>query len=180
MVLENRLRGNELEVGGQSSPRTLFEETVRCPMCGSHNLKITAYITYAEFFGKLVLEAGKCSSCGYTYRDVYLAEYGEPRRLEVKISGESSDYLLVKSSSATVIIPELGIEITPGPAAQGYITTARGILENVVDLLLGICQEGSEECQRKLEEVGRALKGEIDFTLVLEDPLGRSAIVKLP
>ncbi|MEM1623366.1 MAG: ZPR1 zinc finger domain-containing protein [Sulfolobales archaeon] len=177
---ENSLTEIRIEVGKMDTPRVLFEETLKCPMCDSYSLKITAHITQVEFFGELILETGRCSNCGYVYRDVYLAEYGEPKRLQVRVSKESGDYLLVKSSSATVIIPELGIEITPGPAAQGYITTARGILENIVDLLSGMCQEGDEECRRKLEELSRALKGEIDFTLILEDPLGRSTIVKLP
>lgn len=170
----------DFEAGAQGTPRILFEDTIRCPMCGGRSLSVTARILSVKFFGELVLETGKCSNCGFVHRDVYLAEYGEPKRLEVKVTKESGDYLLVKSSSATVIIPELGVEISPGPAAQGYITTARGILENVVNVLLGVCQEGDRECENKLEDVNRALRGEADFTLIVEDPLGRSAIIKLP
>lgn len=169
-----------LEAGSQDNPKILFEDVVRCPMCGGHSLNITARILSVKFFGELVLETGRCSSCGFIHRDIYLAEYGEPKRLEVKVTKESGDYLLVKSSSAVVIIPELGVEISPGPAAQGYITTVRGILENVVDIFLGMCQEGDVECERRLEEVNMALRGEADFTLIVEDPLGRSAIIKLP
>lgn len=159
----------------------LGSELVRCPACGDHRLKISIYLTEVRFFGKVVIEAGKCSSCGFTYRDVYVAEYGEPKRFEVEVPpGRAGDYLLIKSSTATVIIPELGVEITPGPAAQGYITTARGILENVRDLLNWLCQESDEECSKRLNEVSRALNGETGFTLIIEDPLGKSAVVKLP
>lgn len=165
-------------------PRSLGQlgfELVRCPMCGDHRLNISIYLTEVRFFGKVVIETGRCPSCGFTHRDVYIAEYGEPKRFEVEVPpGGAGDYLLIKSSTATVIIPELGVEITPGPAAQGYITTARGILENVRDLLTWFCQESDEECSKKLEEVSRALNGETKFTLIIEDPLGKSAIVKLP
>lgn len=164
----------------QGAPKVIFTDTVRCPMCGDRSLNVTASILSVKFFGEIVLETGRCSSCGFVHRDVYLAEYGEPKRFEVRVTKESGDYLLVKSSSATVVIPELGVEITPGPAAQGYITTARGVLENVVNILLGVCKEGDKECESKLDDVNRALRGEIDFTLIIEDPLGRSAVMKLP
>lgn len=162
-------------------PELLGTEKVKCPSCGEYELTISMYAVETRFFGKVVIESGKCSKCGFLYRDVYLAEYGEPKKFEVKVlPGKAGDYLLIKSSSATVIIPELGIEITPGPAAQGYITTARGILENVYELLNRLCQEVDEECSKKLDEVSKAIEGEVGFTLIVEDPLGRSSVVKLP
>ncbi len=172
-------RGPELTPAvGREVPRTLFTETIRCPECGSNSLNVTAYLVNVKFFGEIVLESGECSSCGFRHGDVYLADYGEPVRFEVKVTKESGDYLLVKSSSATVIVPELGIEITPGPAAQGYITTARGVLERVAEVLSGICRE-DVRCAKKLEDVDKALRGEIGFTLIVEDPLGRSAVVRV-
>lgn len=162
-------------------PELLNTEKVKCPSCGEYELVISMYIVETKFFGKIVIESGKCAKCGFLHRDVYLAEYGEPKKIEIKVlPGRAGDYLLIKSSSASVIIPELGIEITPGPAAQGYITTARGILENVHELLTGLCQERDEKCNRKLNEVSKAIEGEIGFTLIVEDPLGRSSVVKLP
>ncbi len=167
-------------VEGREAPRVLFEETVRCPGCGSQDMRVVAYLVKVRFFDEVVLEFGECPECGFVHRDVYLASYGEPARLEVRVTRESGDYLLVKSSSATVIVPELEIEITPGPAAQGYITTARGVLERVAEILSEVCRESDEGCAKKLEEVRRALRGETDFTLIVEDPLGRSAVVRLP
>jgi zinc finger protein len=174
------MRDNSLG-GSTTLPELIGTEKVRCPSCGDYELTVSMYVVETRFFGKVVIESGKCARCGFLYRDVYLAEYGEPRKFEVKVlSGSAGDYLLVKSSSATVIIPELGIEIAPGPAAQGYITTARGILENVYELLVGLCRERDGECSKKLDEVLKALEGEVGFTLILDDPLGRSAVIKLP
>lgn len=170
----------EVPVEEPGASGVLFRETARCPACGGQSLSITAYLVRVRYFDDVVLESGECSNCGFKHRDVYLANYGEPVRLEIRVTRESGDYLLVKSSSATIVIPELGIEITPGPAAQGYITTARGVLERVIEVLSGACQEGDEGCAKKLEEVDRALRGEMDFTLIVEDPLGRSAAVPLP
>jgi len=162
-----------------SSTVVLGREVIRCPSCGYEGLEVSLYLYNAPHFGNVVMEVGRCPSCGFLYRDVYVAEYGERKRFEVRVSKELGDYLLIKSSSATVVIPELGIEITPGPAALGYITTARGILERVLEVLSLVCTEAIEECQRRVEDVRKALEGELEFTLIVDDPLGRSSVVRL-
>ncbi len=167
--------------GGEVVPSTtlLGKEIIRCPQCGYGNLEVSIYMHNVPYFGNVIMEVGRCPSCGFLYRDIYVAEYGESRRFEVRVSKEFGNYLLIKSSSATVIIPELGIEITPGPAALGYITTARGILERVLEVLSLVCAEASEECKSKMEEVRKALEGELEFTLIVDDPLGKSLVVQL-
>lgn len=162
-----------------STTTVLGREVIRCPSCGHEKLEVSIHLYNAPYFGNIIMEVGRCPSCGFLYRDVYVAEYGERKRFEVKVSREFGDYLLIKSSSATVVIPELGIEITPGPAALGYITTARGILERVLEVLSLVCTESVEECQRKMEDVKKALEGELEFTLIIDDPLGRSSVVRL-
>jgi zinc finger protein len=165
--------------GGTQSITLLSREVIRCPQCGYEGLEISIYLYNAPCIGNTIIEAGRCPFCGLLYRDIYVAEYGERRRFEVKVTRGSDDYLLIKSSSATVVIPELGVEIAPGPAALGYITTARGILEKVLEVLSIACTETTEECQRRMEDVRKALEGEFEYTLIVDDPLGRSLVVKL-
>ncbi|MCS7099076.1 MAG: ZPR1 zinc finger domain-containing protein [Sulfolobales archaeon] len=164
---------------GPNFPKVVYSDVIKCPQCGELSLNVVARLVDIKYFGKVIIESGRCSSCGFVYGDVYVAEYGEPKKIEVKVTRESGDYLVIKSSTATVVIPELGVEISPGPAAQGYITTARGILENVAEVLSAMCREGGEGCHRRLEEVNRALRGEADFTLIIEDPLGKSAVYRM-
>ncbi|MCX8184790.1 MAG: ZPR1 zinc finger domain-containing protein [Sulfolobales archaeon] len=160
--------------------KIIYSDVIKCPQCGEYSLNVVAHLVDTKYFGSVIVESGKCLSCGFIYRDAYAAEYGEPKKIEVKVTREFGDYLVIKSSTATVIIPELGVEISPGPAAQGYITTARGILENVAEVLSAMCREGGEDCLKKLKEVDRALRGELDYTLVIEDPLGKSVVCKIP
>jgi len=166
--------------GEVAPPATLLgKEVIRCPQCGYGNLEVSMYMHNVPYFGNIIMEVGRCPSCKFLYRDIYIAEYGESKRFEVRVSKEFGDYLLIKSSSATVIIPELGIEITPGPAALGYITTARGILERVLEVLSLVCTEANEECKSKMEKIREALEGELEFTLIVDDPLGKSLVVRL-
>ena len=88
--------------------------------------------------------------------------------------------LVIKSSHARVLIPELGVDIKPGPAAQGYITTVEGILHRIKEVLDFVCNDeevNRYECERKLKELQDFIDGKKRFTLIMLDPSGASKIV---
>ncbi len=163
-------------------PRPIGTLKARCPACGSGELEITDYLYDAPLVGLLLLSSGKCSVCGYKYSDIRMAEGGEPERVEVRVEGaEDLDILVIKSSTATLEMPELGVKITPGPASQGFITTIEGILRRVLEVLEVLCEDPStsrEECARRREELEKAVRGEKPFTLVIVDPDGASKVVR--
>ncbi len=87
---------------------------------------------------------------------------------------------VVKSARATVRIPELGIEVKPGPASEGYISNVEGVLERMEDAMAGM-KELLPKKDGKLRELVSKInwfrQGKGGFTLVIEDPSGNSAIV---
>ena len=91
----------------------------------------------------------------------------------------------LRSTSGTIRIPELGIDVEPGPASEAYISNVEGVLQKVRDIVVfatkSAMDAGAEENVRRgeciLERIGRAMEGEGPLTLILEDPLGNSAIV---
>lgn len=158
----------------------VFSSEGRCPVCDSEGLEISDYVYEVPYFGKIMIEVWKCSSCGYKKSDVSTLEH----RGEVKIvfsvkEPRDLNALVVKSSTANIEIPELGVEIFSGPAAQGYITTIEGLLERVLDNTPSECFEENSHCSEFVEKVKRAMNGEISFTVVLTDPYGKSAIKPL-
>jgi C4-type Zn-finger protein len=56
------------------------------------------------------------------------------------------------------------------------ITTVDGLLEKYIDHLEPLCgeTENPERCREVVEWMKRAMKGEERFTLIIEDPSGRS------
>jgi zinc finger protein len=90
---------------------------------------------------------------------------------------------MIRSSSGTVKIPELGLAMEPGPASQGFITNVEGILmrfEDIVKTARRWNQEDAEKvviCDRILEKLKLAMEGEEELTVVIEDPFGNSMIV---
>jgi len=83
--------------------------------------------------------------------------------------------------TASIAIPELGVEIDPGPACTGFITNVEGVLDRIHQVVEATCRWNEGEAKEKacelLERIARAREGNLAFTLVLDDPTGNSAII---
>jgi len=154
------------------------EMETRCPACGSRGLVIEDYLYDMPGVGRVILSTGKCRFCGYRYTDVRVAEAKEPRRIIYRVEGlEDLNALVIRASTATIRIPEIGAEMKPGPAAQGFITTIEGVLHMFRDVLEFLCRDRKDRvCAEKLEWLNRAIDGKEEFTLIIEDPDGVSVI----
>ncbi len=163
--------------GGQ--PKRIIRVEDKCPSCGGT-------LVYEEFLheipnaGKVVLSRAMCKECGYKWSDVRCVDGGKPKRIVFKVDSEDKlGALVIRSSTASLSIPELGVEITPGPASQGFITTVEGVLQRVLEIAEQICQDNpSEACEEAIKRIRDAIDGRLKFTLIVEDPLGSSDIVE--
>ncbi len=161
-----------------SDLRPIGEEVIECINCGKKKFRVRFYIYTIPYFGDIILQVGVCDSCGYRRADVSVLNPGEPTRIIVKVRNMNDlNALVIKSSTATVKIPELGIEIYPGPAAPGYITTIEGILHRVLDHVPSECFIKDSTCYYKVKEIKEAIDGKKNFTLIIEDPFGRSDVL---
>jgi zinc finger protein len=135
-------------------------------------------------FGEAMVIAGVCD-CGYRHSDTILLSQKEPVRFTLQISSiEDLDARVIRSSSGTLRIPEIGVDIEPGFASESYISNVEGVLdriEGIVEFATRSAREaGSQEATEKGEEIlaniALAREGRFPMTLILEDPLGNSAI----
>ena len=165
-------------------PVKLHEETTKCPACGKDTLHVIVYIYEVPMVGSVTMTVGKCSSCGFTFRDVRVAEQKKPQRLILDVEKpEDLNILVVRAPSATVrisgLVEEGDLEMKPGPVADGFITTVEGVLHRFLEILDFLCGEPDVD-KEKCEEVRRRLREAIDgkrrFRLVIDDPEGVSAI----
>lgn len=107
----------------------------------------------------------------------------EPSRIIVKVEEpDDINHIVVRSSHATVKIPELGVTITPGPYAQGVVTTIEGFLHRAKEVVEFLASDelSNEQVQRCLETLSKliaAIDGKLKFTFIIEDPSGLSAVV---
>jgi len=152
----------------------------RCPRCGSDYI-ISEYMYEVPLVGKAILSSGECRSCGYKYRDVRMAESQGPQRLTLYVEDtDDLNSLVVRASTASIYIPELGVSIEPGPASRGYISTVEGILDRVLRVMMAL-KDDEEVDMERWEYVKRmvesAKRGESTFTLIIDDPEGVSRII---
>lgn len=159
--------------------------TSSCPIC---NAEITFDWETKDIphFGEAMVIAGACESCGFRLSDTILLNQGEPVRYTITIEdAEDLNARVIRSTSGTIRLPELGINVEPGPASDAYISNVEGVLQKVKGIVAFATKSardaGVEENTRRgeciLARIERAMEGEGPLTIVLEDPLGNSAIV---
>ena len=159
--------------------------TSSCPIC---NAEITFDWETKDIphFGEAMVIAGVCESCGFRLSDTILLNQGEPVRYTITIEEvEDLNARVIRSTSGTIRIPELGIDVEPGPASDAYISNVEGVLQKVRGIVAFATKSardaGVEENALRgeciLARIERAMEGEGPLTIVLEDPLGNSAIV---
>ncbi len=153
---------------------------VKCPVCNNNTLKITDYLYEIPRVGKVILTVGKCSKCNYKFNDIRLAEARGPRKIVFMIeNSDDVDALVIKSSSASVIIKEIGLKMLPGPASQGFISTIEGILQRFKEAVETACRSldaNQGKCKQLISLLDRAREGKEKLTIIVVDPEGVSAI----
>ena len=152
-----------------------------CPTCNTEieYLYTTENIPY---FSDILIISAICPSCGYKFVDTQMIKHGEPVRYVYRTATpEDLAVRVIRSTSAAIEIPELGVRIDPGPTCQGFVSNIEGVLDRIVQAMGSAIIDGDakekENARILLEKIARIKCGELPVTLILEDPNGNSAIV---
>jgi len=154
---------------------------ILCPSCG-RELKVVVSTYDVPFFGNVLLTSISCE-CGFKHADSVVVGEKEPVRYTIKISRENLFTKVIRSTSGTIRIPEIGVAVEPGPASQAFITNLEGVLDRVESVVRTAMRWNSEDeekvkrCKWILERIRNTIEGDEELTLILEDPLGNSLIV---
>lgn len=151
-----------------------------CPLC-SKELVTNWVQDNIPFFGEVMHITSLCE-CGFRYSDTLIMTQRKPVRYELRVNKkEDLDARVVRSTSGTIRIPELGIDIEPGPASESFVSNIEGVLERVEDILQNVLlwkEKGkTERAEELLAAIERIKSGEYEVTVIIEDPLGNSAII---
>jgi zinc finger protein len=152
-----------------------------CPCCNTE----IEYLYKTEnipYFSDILIISAVCPACGYKFVDTQLLKHGDPARYTVKIEAEDDLAIrVVRSMSASIEIPELGVRIDPGPVCQGFVSNVEGVLDRIVTVvnmaLRGGTDEEKENATALLVDIARVKAGNFPVTLILEDPSGNSGII---
>ncbi len=153
-----------------------------CPMCRQKTLTLMEEEIEVPYFGKLFAFSMSCSTCKYHKADVEAAEQKEPVKYTFEVSSDDDmNVRVIKSSEATVKIPRIAT-ISPGPAAEGYVTNIEGLFERVKEIIDSNKDSDDDKDERKkaknlLKKITRIMWGKEKIKITIEDPSGNSAII---
>ncbi|MGA9098951.1 MAG: ZPR1 zinc finger domain-containing protein [Methanotrichaceae archaeon] len=154
-----------------------------CPVCSSE-MEFNWETGEIPYFGEAMIIAGVCN-CGYRHCDTILLSQKEPLRYSMEVTDiDDLDARVIRSCSGTIRVPELGVDVEPGPASESYVSNIEGVLCRIRDIVLFATNSardaGSTESTQKGEEILNnlelAMAGNFKLTVIIEDPLGNSAI----
>ena len=157
-----------------------------CPMCQQEGkLAMMAHVDEIPYFGEHTQVTVLCHACGWRQTDFIPAEGRKPGGWNFEIANEKDlNARVIRSSSCTVSIPELDLEVNPGGNATGYVTNMEGLLNRfikIVEMVMKDLDESEEEnlstlrnMLHRLENAG--LEGE-GLLVELLDPHGLSQIL---
>jgi zinc finger protein len=154
-----------------------------CPVCFSQ-MDFIWETQDIPCFGEAMIISGTCT-CGFRHSDTILLSQKEPARYTLQVTDiEDLNARVIRSSSGTIRVPEIGVDIEPGPASESYISNVEGVLARITDMVAFATRSAREAgdaektCRGEeiLENIAMALEGRFELTFMIEDPLGNSII----
>lgn len=168
-----------------------------CPICSVEgHLKMHSRVDEIPYFGEHTQVTLLCDDCGWRQTDFIPADGKKPGACSLKIT--TADHLrvrVVRSSSCTIAIPELDLEVSPGNDGSGFVTNIEGIIQRFEEVILMVQRDilsdiasadDSEQltdsiatCERLLSALSSLRKEDFSqpITIVLLDPRGHSQIL---
>ncbi|MFH1664278.1 MAG: ZPR1 zinc finger domain-containing protein [archaeon] len=155
---------------------------IECPECKGKAV-MTELIKEIPFFGRTLFSNLRCTECSFNLNDVSSDEEKKPMRFTARIESEKDLFTkIVKSSTSTVFVPEIGARIEPTVNSQGYFTNIEGLLNKIEESLSFTVFEEEERDAQKMKEkttkrINDAKEARIPFKVIVEDPFGNGALI---
>ena len=155
-----------------------------CPQCSvEESLTMLTISSEIPYFGEHTQITVLCDTCGWKHTDFIPSDGEKPGFSSLVIDSEKKNAArVVRSSSCTIRIPELDLEVSPGGSSSGYVTNIEGVMkrfENAIETIIrGSDEDQESEIARQILERLRMVKeGGGNVRLELLDPRGRSQII---
>ncbi len=155
-----------------------------CPGCAGASLVMRTLTHEVPHFGEALQTLLRCDGCGFRFVDFIVVHEREPVRYTFRV--EDADDLaarVIRSSSGTIRIPEIGLVAEPSPQSESYVSNVEGVLQRIEDVFQMARRFNLDDPAKVdvatagLARIEAARQGDGGLTLIIEDPWGNSAIV---
>ena len=158
-------------------------ENQPCPFCSKKKLNLSEEEMDIPYFGKVFLFSMHCDNCNYRKADVEAEEQKDPVKITITVDSEKDiNIRVVKSSNASVKIPQLKMSVEPGVASVGFVSNVEGILDRFKKVIedernATEDDEVKDNAKKLLKKIWKVKLGEFPIKLIIEDESGNSAII---
>ncbi len=161
------------------------DTSFKCPSCSKGNIVLFKTVYDLPDKDKMLIIKFECNKCGFYSNDIIpLTTRMEPGLMILKVTNENDlKSKIYRSPTGKLEISELDLKVDPGPSADFYYTNVEGILlrfEQAVEIYYNSLEEDhpeKSEIRDTLEDLKKAMKGNLEFTLKISDSGGGSYII---
>ena len=120
---------------------------IPCPVCKVEGqVGMMTHVDEIPYFGEHTQVTVLCNACGWRQTDFIPAEGRKPGASTLVISEpEHLRSRVVRSSSCTVRIVELDLEVKPGSASTGYVSNVEGVIDRFMDVIIMVTRQAYAE-----------------------------------
>ena len=156
-----------------------------CPQCLKDNsLTMLAMSSEIPYFGEHTQITVICESCGWKHTDFIPSDGEKPGYSSLVVdNSEKCSARVVRSSSGTIRIPELELEVSPGGSSSGFVSNVEGVIKRFEDAVGSILRGNADDEKivkaslELLESLSYMKSGSSHLLIELLDPRGRSQII---
>ena len=162
---------------------------IACPICREEGqVKMRTHIDEIPYFGEHTQVTVLCRDCGWRQTDFIPADGKKPSACELQLSDVTCmSVRVIRSSSCTVQIPELDLEVSPGNDSTGYVSNVEGVLQRFLGIINMVKRQKIDDDEHEdvalldhmIAVLASARSGDPIETLTLRllDPRGHSMIL---
>ena len=156
-----------------------------CPQCLKDDaLTMLAMSSEIPYFGEHTQITVICESCGWKHTDFIPSDGEKPGYSSLIVDNpEKCSARVVRSSSGTIRIPQLELEVSPGGSSSGFVSNVEGVIKRFEDAVGSILRGNADDEKivqaslELLESLRKMKNGSSHFLVELLDPRGRSQII---
>lgn len=161
---------------------------IPCPVCfRPGEVNMIAHVSEIPYFGEHTQVTVMCHNCGWRQTDFIPAEGKKAGGWTLILDDEEQlRSRIVRSSSCTIRILELDLQVNPGSSSTGYVSNVEGVMNRftqIIEMVLGdLSNEANQKDIANLESMKYQIANigkdeQVKLTLELLDPHGHSMII---
>jgi len=127
---------------------------IPCPICQIQGeVYMIAHIDEIPYFGEHTQVTVLCHSCGWKQTDFIPAEGKKAGCWSLVLTDKNHlKSRVVRSSSCTVRVPELDLQVNPGSSSTGYVSNVEGVVNRFLEVINMVLRDLQNDVSIKLVE----------------------------